>query len=269
MTDKGTRALSDTNGARSTRQRESRYAITRDRYDAVLLDLDGVITDTASIHAACWKQMFDEYLQSQATQTCEAFRPFDIAADYRVYVDGKPRYDGVRDFLASRGIQLPEGSPDDPPQTETVDGLGNRKNELVNKIIEDKGVEAYEGSVELIHQFRGQGFKIAVVTSSQNCTAVLRAAKLDHCFDVQVDGNVIHAQHLAGKPAPDTFLTAAKLLGVEPSRAVVIEDALSGVEAGFNGNFGLVIGVARKGNADELRRHGAHLVVNDLGELVS
>jgi beta-phosphoglucomutase family hydrolase len=251
------------------RQRESTPAISRDRYDAVLLDLDGVITDTASIHATCWKQMFDEYLQKRATQRGEAFRPFEIATDYRLYVDGKPRYDGVRDFLLSRGIRLPEGSPNDPPQAETVDGLGNRKNDLVNKIIEEKGVEPYAGSVELIHQLRREGFKIAVVTSSQNCTAVLKAAKLDHVFDVQVDGNVIHAQHLAGKPAPDTYLMAAKLLGVAPTRAVVMEDALSGVEAGFNGQFGLVVGVARKGNADELRQHGANLVVNDLGELVA
>ena len=250
-------------------QPESKPAIRRDQYDAVLLDLDGVITDTASIHAACWKQMFDEYLQKRATQKGDAFRPFDIATDYRLYVDGKPRYDGVRDFLTSRGIQLLEGSSDDPPQAETVDGLGNRKNDLVNKIIEEKGVQPYQGSVELIHQLRHRGFKIAVVTSSQNCTAVLKAAKLDHFFDAQVDGNVIHAEHLAGKPAPDSYLTAAKLLGVGPARAIVIEDALSGVEAGRNGNFGLVIGVARKGNADELRQHGAHLVVNDLGELVS
>jgi beta-phosphoglucomutase family hydrolase len=249
-------------------QPKSKPVISREMYDAVLLDLDGVITDTASVHAACWKKMFDEYLQKRATERGEAFRPFDIATDYRLYVDGKPRYNGVRDFLASRAIRLPEGSPDDPPQVETVNGLGNRKNDLVNKIIEEKGVEPYQGSVELIYQLRGQRFKIAVVTSSQNCTAVLRAAKLDHCFDVQVDGNVIHAQHLAGKPAPDTFLMAARLLGVAPARAVVIEDALSGVEAGSSGNFGLVIGVARKGNAEELRRHGAHLVVNDLSELV-
>ena len=242
-------------------------SITRDQYDAVLLDLDGVITDTASIHAACWKQMFDEYLQKRAIERGEAFRPFDIAADYRLYVDGKPRYDGVRDFLTSRGIRLPEGSPDDPAQAETVHGLGNRKNDLVNKIIEEEGVVPYEGSVKFLHQLRNQRFKVAVVTSSQNCTAVLKAAKLDHFFDVQVDGNTIHAQHLAGKPAPDTFLMAAKLLGVEPKRAIVIEDALSGVEAGSAGDFGLVIGVARKGNAEELRRHGAHLVVNDLGEL--
>ena len=249
-------------------QANNKRAITRAQYDAVLLDLDGVITDTAGIHAACWKQMFDEYLQKQATQRGEAFHPFDIATDYRLYVDGKPRYDGVRDFLKSRGIELPEGSPDDPPQAETVGDLGNRKNDLVNKIIEEKGVEPYEGSVELIHQLRHQEFKLAVVTSSQNCTVVLKAAKLDGVFDAQVDGNMIHARHLAGKPAPDTFLMGAKLLGVEPGRAVVIEDALSGVEAGSAGRFGLVIGVARKGNAEELRRHGAHLVVNDLGELV-
>ena len=248
-------------------QPDAQRRITRERYDAVLLDLDGVITDTASIHAACWKQMFDEYLQKRAIERGEAFRPFDIAADYRLYVDGKPRYDGVRDFLTSRGIRLPEGSPDDPAQAETVHGLGNRKNDLVNKIIEEEGVVPYEGSVKFLHQLRNQRFKVAVVTSSQNCTAVLKAAKLDHFFDVQVDGNTIHVQHLAGKPAPDTFLMAARLLGVEPKRAIVIEDALSGVEAGSAGDFGLVIGVARKGNAEELRRHGAHLVVNDLGEL--
>jgi beta-phosphoglucomutase family hydrolase len=243
-------------------------AMTRDRYDAVLFDLDGVITNTANLHAACWKHMFDEYLEKRARQSGEAFRPFDIAADYRLYVDGKPRFDGVRDFLASRGIQLDEGSPDDPPQAETVGGLGNRKNDLVHNAIESVGVEPYEGSVRFIHELRRDGFKIAVVTSSQNCDAVLEAAKLDAVFKVRVDGNLIEAQHLNGKPAPDTFLMAAKLLAVEPSRAVVVEDAISGVQAGIGGNFGLVIGIARKGNAEELQRHGAHLVVNDLGELV-
>jgi beta-phosphoglucomutase family hydrolase len=243
-------------------------AITRDQYDAVLLDLDGVITDTANLHAVCWKQMFDAYLHKRAAERGEPFRPFDLATDYRLYVDGKPRFDGVRDFLTSRGIQLPEGSPDDPPQAETVGGLGNRKNDLVNKVIAEEGVEPYEGSVKFIHQLRHQGFKIAVVTSSQNCEAVLRAAKLEAFFEVRVDGNMIHTQQLAGKPAPDTFLIAAKLLGVEPTRAVVIEDAISGVQAGCNGNFGLVIGVARKGNAEELQHHGAHLVVHDLGELI-
>ncbi|SFV38185.1 HAD family hydrolase [Hyphomicrobium facile] len=244
------------------------HVITRDLYDAVLLDLDGVITDTASMHAACWKEMFDEYLKKRATERGEDFRPFDPATDYRLYVDGKPRFDGVRDFLASRGIALPEGSPDDPPDAETVGGLGNRKNELVNKIIEREGVEPYEGTVRLVHQLRDSGFKLGVVTSSQNCSAVLKAAKLEDCFDMLVDGNVARAEHLAGKPAPDTFLTAARLLGVEPARTVVIEDAISGVQAGSRGHFGLVIGVARGGNAKELERAGARLVTNDLGELV-
>ena len=242
--------------------------VNRDRYDAVLFDLDGVITNTATLHATCWKRMFDEYLRKRAQQRGEAFRPFDLAADYRLYVDGKPRFDGVREFLSSRRIQLPEGNPDDPAAVETVCGLGNRKNELVNAAVAKVGVEPYDGTVQFIHQLRRNGFKIAVVTSSQNCTAVLRAAKLDNFFKVRVDGNVIQAQRLAGKPAPDTFLMAARLLGVEPARTVVIEDAISGVEAGSNGNFGLVIGVARKGNTEELKRHGAHLVVDDLGELV-
>ena len=242
--------------------------VSRDQYDAVLFDLDGVVTDTAGIHAACWKQMFDEYLQKRASHGGEAFRPFDLATDYRLYVDGKPRFDGVRDFLRSRGIQLPEGDPDDGAEVETVCGLGNCKNKLVNHAITDMGVEPYDGTVRFIHQLRRNGFKIAVVTSSQNCTAVLKAAKLDDLFEVRVDGDTIDAQRLAGKPAPDTFLVAAKLLGVEPIRAVVIEDAISGVQAGVNGNFGLVIGIARKGNAEELKHHGAHLVVDDLAELL-
>src|SRR6187397_1747348 len=215
-------------------------AITRDQYDAVLFDLDGVITDTANLHAACWKQMFDEYLQKRALETGEPFRPFDLATDYRLYVDGKPRFDGVRDFLTSRGIQLPEGESDNRPEAETVRGLGNRKNDLVNDIIEEQGVEPYEGTVRFIHQGRRKGFKIAVVTSSQNCTAVLRSARLDAFFEVRVDGNMIHEQQLAGKPAPDTFLMAAKLLGVEPTRTIVIEDAIAGVQADRNGTFGLV-----------------------------
>src|SRR6516164_223756 len=174
--------------------KKSTHVITRDRFDAVLFDLDGVITNTATIHAACWKQMFDEYLQGRATQRGDAFRPFDLANDYRLYVDGKPRFDGVRDFLRSRGIQLLEGSPEDSPQLETVGGLGNRKNELVNEVINDKGVEPYEGSVKLIQQLRHRSFKIAVVTSSQNCTTVLKAAKLDVFFEVHVDGDMMHAQ---------------------------------------------------------------------------
>ena len=242
--------------------------VNRDQYDAILFDLDGVITNTANLHANCWKQVFDEYLQKRASERQEAFRPFDLAADYQLYVDGKPRFDGVRDFLRSRGIQLPEGNLDDPASIETVHGLGNRKDHMVNRVITEVGVEAYTGTVQFIHQVRRDGFKIAVVTSSQHCDAVLRATKMEEFFEVRVDGNVIEKQRLAGKPAPDTFLAAARLLGVEPKRTVVIEDALSGVEAGSNGKFGLVIGVARKGNAEELKRHGAHLAVEDLGELV-
>ena len=165
------------------RQQDDKHVITRERYDAVLLDLDGVITDTAKLHADCWKEMFDEYLQKRATRSGEAVRPFDLATDYRLYVDGKSRFDGVRAFLASRGMQLPEGTPDDPPEAETVGGLGNRKNELLNTVIEDRGVEPYEGSVRFIHHLRRHGFKIAVVTSSQNCDAVLAAAGLDAFFE--------------------------------------------------------------------------------------
>ena len=249
-------------------QPDGRYVVSRDQYDAVLFDLDGVVTNTAKLHAACWKQMFDEYLQKRAGERGEAFRPFDLATDYRLYLDGKPRFDGVRDFLASRGIKLPEGDSDDPPQAETVRGLGNRKNELVSNAIERIGVEAYEGSIRFIDQLRRDKFKIALVTSSENCAAVLKAAKLESFFDVRVDGHMVEKQNLAGKPAPDTFLMAARLLGVEPRRAVVVEDAISGVQAGSGGHFGLVIGVARKGNAEELKHHGAHLVVTDLGELV-
>ena len=248
--------------------RQHSRRVSREQYDAVLFDLDGVVTDTAGLHAKCWKQMFDEYLQKRASHRGEAFRPFDLDTDYRLYVDGKPRFDGVRDFLSSRGIQLPEGDPDDCGEVETVRGLGNCKNNLVNQVIVDMGVEPYDGTVRFIHQLLRNGFKIAVVTSSQNCTAVLKAAKLDDFFEVRVDGDTIDAQRLAGKPAPDTFLMAGKLLGVEPTRAVVIEDAISGVQAGVKGKFGLVIGIARKGNAEELKHHGAHLVVDDLAELL-
>lgn len=248
-------------------QPQGERVVSRTRYDAVLFDLDGVITNTAGIHAACWKEMFDEYLRMRATKRGEAFRPFDPVEDYRHYVDGKPRFDGVRDFLKSRDIHLPEGGPHDPPDKETVGGLGNRKNQLVVKAIQESGVEAYEGSVRFIRQLRRDGYKVAVVSSSENCKAILQAAKLNDLFEVRVDGITAEAQHLAGKPAPDTFVMAAKLLGVEPSRAIVVEDALSGVEAGAAGHFGLVIGVARKADPQELARHGAQLVVNDLGEL--
>lgn len=238
------------------------------QFDAVLFDLDGVLTATAKVHASCWKKMFDEYLQKRTTRLGVPFHPFEVGTDYRLYVDGKPRFDGVRDFLRSRNIELPEGAPDDPPQMETVCGLGNRKNEMINAVIESEGVEVYGGSVALVRHILEKGIKVAIVTSSQNCDTVLKAAGISDYFKVRVDGNIIHDQHLAGKPAPDAFLAAAQTLGVNPKRAVVVEDAISGVQAGRNGGFGLVIGVARKGDAEELMEHGADVVVKDLGELV-
>jgi beta-phosphoglucomutase family hydrolase len=237
-------------------------------YRAVLFDMDGVITDTAGIHAACWKTMFDEYLQSWARKKGLAFRPFDIAADYKAYVDGKPRYNGVRDFLQSRGIALPEGTPEDPPTAETVCGLGNRKDELVNARLAE-GVDAYPGSIALVRYLRSAGVKTAVVTSSQNCHTVLHAAGVEDLFDARVDGLLMAAEGLAGKPAPDSFLKAAEILGVAPRFAAVLEDALSGVQAGARGGFGLVIGVDRKGNAEELKANGAQIVVRDLAELLA
>jgi len=248
---------------------QDKRSVTRDLYDAVLFDLDGVITDTASVHAACWKRVFDEYLKERAQRQGDTFRPFDLTEDYRRYVDGKPRVDGVRDFLASRDIHLPKGSQNDPPDAETICGIGNRKNALVNAVIEGEGIEAYEGTISFIRQLRERGFKIAVVTSSHNCEAVLESAGLDRFFQVLVDGNVIDDQHLSGKPAPDSFLMAANLLGVPADRAVVVEDAISGVQAGVNGHFGLVVGVARHGNTKELEQNGANLVVQDLDELVN
>jgi len=242
--------------------------IKHERYDAVLFDLDGVLTDTAQIHASSWKRMFDEYLQIRARHAGETFRPFDIATDYPLHVDGKPRYDGVRDFLHARRIDLPEGSPEDAPGTETVCGLGNRKNELVNAAIAAGGVKTFPASVALVRRLRENGIKCAVVTSSRNLAAVLEAAGIADLFDAMVDGNTITALGLAGKPAPDAFLQAAKALGAAPERAVVVEDALSGVEAGAKGRFGLVIGVARHGDGEQLKQHGAHLVVADLEELI-
>ena len=242
--------------------------LSRNRFDAVLFDLDGVLTATAKVHAACWKRMFDEYLRMREAKTGELFRPFEIQTDYKTYVDGKPRYDGVRDFLKSRAIDLPEGNPDDPPDSATVCGLGNRKNHMINDVLQSEGVEPYEGSIALVRELRRQGIKTAVVSSSQNCLAVLQAAKMADLFDARVDGNVAGRLGLRGKPAPDTFLAAATHLGVSPQRAVVVEDAISGVQAGRAGRFGLVIGVARKGEGDVLQDNGADVVVTDLSELL-
>ena len=235
---------------------------------ACLFDLDGVLTQTAKIHAAAWKEMFDAFLRERAAQTGESFEPFDPVADYDEYVDGKPRYDGVRSFLAARGIALPEGTPDDPSDAATVHGLGNRKNELVLAMIERQGVEVYEGSVRYVRAVRDAGLGRAVVTSSANADEVLAAAGVDDLFDVRIDGVVAAREHLEGKPAPDTFLAAARALEVAPDRAAVFEDALAGVAAGRAGRFGLVVGVDRVGQADELREHGADVVVGDLSELL-
>src|SRR3954447_11100420 len=239
-----------------------------DGIEACLFDLDGVLTQTAKVHAAAWKQMFDEYLQDRAQRTGEDFVPFDAGDDYDEYVDGKPRYDGVRSFLQSRGIELPDGSPDDPPSTETVDGLGNRKNELVLELIGRDGVDAYDGSVRYVKAARDAGLRRAVVSSSTNCRDVLEAAGMIDLFEEIVDGTVAREQGLKGKPAPDTFLAGARALGLGPEHAAVFEDAVAGVEAGRAGGFGFVVGVDRVGHADALREHGADVVVKDLAELL-
>ncbi|MGH0035724.1 MAG: HAD family hydrolase [Myxococcota bacterium] len=239
-----------------------------DAFDAVLFDLDGVLTDTARIHTDCWKRTFDELLRRRAEAGHEDFVPFDPVDDYLQHVDGKPRYDGVRDFLRSRGIDLPEGSPGDPPDADTVCGVGNRKNALVLEAIGAGSVDVYEGSRAFVRQALDRGKRTAVVSSSANAGEVLAAGGIAELFELRVDGAVAAERKLPGKPAPDTFLEAARELGVAPERAVVVEDAVSGVEAGRAGGFGLVIGVARHDDPEILRRHGAGLVVSDLGELV-
>jgi beta-phosphoglucomutase family hydrolase len=239
-----------------------------DRVTACLFDLDGVLTQTAKVHAAAWKSMFDEFLKRWSESHGTPFVPFDEVEDYDAYVDGKPRYDGVRSFLESRGIELPQGAPDDPPSAETVDGLGNRKNELVLRLIHEQGVEPYEGSVRYVHAVIDAGLKRAVVSSSTNCKDVLRAAGIDELFDVIIDGVVADREHLQGKPAPDTYAAGAKALGIEPTEGAVFEDALAGVEAGRAGGFGFVVGVDRVGQAEALKAHGADVVVKDLAELL-
>jgi beta-phosphoglucomutase family hydrolase len=233
-----------------------------------LFDLDGVLTQTAKVHDAAWKQMFDDYLRERSRKTGEPFVPFDPVADYDEYVDGKPRADGTRSFLESRGIHLPEGSDDDPPTAETVHGLGNRKNEIVLRKIREDGVEAYPGSVTYLRAVKEAGLPRAVVSSSANCKDVLIAAGIEDMFDARIDGVVAEEQHLHGKPAPDTYLAGAKALGLEPAAAAVYEDALAGVAAGRAGKFGFVVGVDRVGQAEALKEHGADVVVKDLSELL-
>jgi len=235
---------------------------------ACLFDLDGVLTDTAKVHAAAWKQMFDAYLQDRAKRTGQPFVPFDAKQDYDEYVDGKPRYDGVRSFLAARGIELPEGSPDDPPDRETICGLGNRKNEIVLRLIREDGVDPYPGSVRYLKAAVDADLRRAVVSSSTNCRDVLEAAGIEHYLEERIDGIVAEREHLKGKPTPDTYLAGARALGVEPGEAAIFEDALAGVEAGRAGSFGFVVGVDRAGQADALRAHGADTVVSDLADLL-
>ncbi len=235
---------------------------------ACLFDLDGVLTQTAGVHAAAWKEMFDGYLRARSERTGEELVPFDAAGDYGEYVDGKPRYEGVRSFLESRDIELPQGEPSDSPDAETVDGLGNRKNEIVLRRIQQDGVRAYDGSVRYVRAAREAGLRRAVVSSSTNCRDVLVAAGIEDLFERRIDGVVADREHLKGKPAPDTFLAGARALGVESSQAVVFEDALAGVAAGRAGGFACVVGVDRAGRADALREHGADIVVADLAELV-
>jgi len=217
-----------------------------------LFDLDGVLTQTAKVHAAAWKQMFDDYLRERAKRTGEPFVPFDPVADYDEYVDGKPRADGTRSFLQARGIELPEGADDDPPGAETVHGLGNRKNEIVLRMIREDGVEAYPGSVRYVQAVKAAGLPRAVVSSSANARDVLVAAGIEDLFDARIDGVVAKREHLRGKPAPDTFLAGARALGLKPTAATVFEDALAGVAAGRAGGFGFVVGVDRVGQAAAL-----------------
>jgi beta-phosphoglucomutase family hydrolase len=235
---------------------------------ACLFDLDGVLTQTALVHNAAWKQTFDAFLETWSTRHGQPFVPFDSGADYHQYVDGRPRADGVRTFLASRGITLPQGTPDDGPDAETVNGIGNRKNELVLQKIKEGAVQVYPGSVDYLHAVRKAGLRRAVVSASANCADVLEAAGIADLLEVRVDGVTARTEHLPGKPAPDTFRYGAKLLGVAPEYCAVFEDALAGVAAGKAGGFGIVIGVDRVGQAEALLQHGADIVVQDLAELL-
>jgi beta-phosphoglucomutase family hydrolase len=239
-----------------------------ERVRACLFDLDGVLTDTASVHAAAWKEMFDDFLRLRASQRGEPFVPFDIATDYPAYVDGKRRQDGTRSFLESRNIQLPEGTADDPPQADTVFGLGNRKNNLVHERIARDGVTVYPGSVKYLESVAQAGFRVAVVSSSANTEEVLRVTGLARFVETRIDAQAAIAQHLKGKPAADTFLAGAAALGVGPDQAAVFEDAIAGVEAGKAGGFAIVVGVDRVGHAQALQEHGADIVVKDLAELL-
>jgi trehalose 6-phosphate phosphatase len=250
-----------------TQKQSADCIISADAFKALIFDLDGVITDTASVHSAAWKRMFDNFLRRHAEREGIAFQPFDIQSDYLPYVDGKPRLDGLRSFLESRGIYLPEGTPDDPADADTIQGLGKRKNRDFLKQIEESGVEYYPSTVELIHSAKKHGLKTAVISSSKSCAMILDAVNLTDLFEARVDGVVSEQLGITGKPAPDIFLAAASRLGVDPQQAVVIEDAVSGVQAGRAGKFGRVIGIARTGAKEALLENGADIVVEDLSEI--
>ncbi len=235
------------------------------RLEAFLFDLDGVLTKTATVHARAWKRMFDDYLAARAAGAGEPFVPFDVTTDYLRYVDGKPRYEGVRSFLDSRGVTLPDGSPGDPASRETIAGLGNRKQRYFEELLATEGVEVFPDAAALVHELKRHAMPTAVVTSSRNCDDVLRAAGLDGLFDVSIDGVEAARRGLRGKPEPDTFLEAARRLRAAPARSVVFEDALSGVEAGRRGGFH-VVGVDRVGQTEALSRGGADIVMSDLTE---
>jgi beta-phosphoglucomutase family hydrolase len=239
-----------------------------DGVTACLFDMDGVVTKTSVVHDAAWKEMFDGFLREWSAQHGTEYVPFDPVRDYEEYVDGKPRLEGIKSFLASRSISLPEGSESDPPGAPTVYGLGTRKNELFVKVLDRDGVEVYDGSHRYITAVRAAGLRTAIVSSSANTVAVLKAGAITDLFDTRVDAQVAHERGLRGKPAPDTFLEAARMLGVEPSQGAVFEDAQAGVAAGHDGRFGCVVGVDRLGQAEALRRQGADIVVQDLAELL-
>ena len=235
-------------------------------FDAVIFDMDGVITKTAVVHFLAWKKTFDEYLRYREIEYREPFGEFTHAGDYLSFVDGRPRYQGVETFLKSRGINIPFGEPEDEPRKETVCGLGNRKNEFFNKVLEEEGAGVYDSTIKLIKELLERGVKVGVATSSKNCVLILKKAGITNLFETRVDGVVSAELGLKGKPEPDIFTTASDNLGVKYHRAIVVEDAVSGVQAGFKGHFGLVIGVARGNNALELKAHGADFVVEDLSE---